>query len=123
MTEVIEISGENCFKNAQDIAEFNRKQFPREPEQSKITTVGQEDPMAALRSQMKQRIYAFNSSAKESSSMKVAEFRAKFQDIKARIEASKSERQVEPEKPNYATLLTHLHNGADLISNIEGRRV
>ena len=123
MSEVTEITGENSFKSQQDIAEFNKRHFPREAEKTTVLTVGHEDPMASLRSQMKQRVYTFSASAKESSSMKVAEFRSQLQDIKAKVGETKTRSHPEAEQSNYATLRRNLYNGADLISNIGGSGV
>lgn len=121
MAEVIEVIGESSFKSQQDILEFNRTNFPQEPQKTEVVTIGTEDPMAALRSQMKQRIYSFNSTSKDSSSMKVAEFRAQFQELKEKIKTAKTEKQSSESNPtSYATLLHHLYNGSDLVSNIEG---
>lgn len=122
MAQVIEIVGENSFKSSQEIIDFNKQNFPREPEQTREITVGNEDPMAALRSQMKQRIYSFSTAAKDSSSMKVAEFKTQFLELKEKIQAAKAERKPEEKQPtSYATLVHQLYCGADLVSNIEGR--
>lgn len=120
MSVVLEVNGENAFKSKEDILAFNMKNFPKVVEDR--TEIGEsgEDPMSNLRSQMKKRIYTFNKREKESSSMKVAEFRDKFAGIKSRIDYARTERHSTVERPNYVSIMQALQNDADLITNIEG---
>lgn len=120
----IDISTPTAFKSRQEIEDFNRKGFPKIQEETHDPTPtssgGESDPAKAAKLILQKKFFAFSEIEKESSTLKVAEFRQRLKDIKGRINDEKTVRHPKDDAPEYVNLVKTVLGDIELITSQEG---
>ena len=124
VTETV-LTTPTAFKSQEEIRDYNLRSFPKIEEKADAPAVKiqveDSDHIKTARALLQKRFFAFSEVEKESSQMKVSEFRQKLKDIKENIEIEKHTRHPTGQSNSSVGTVDSLIKDIELVNSYESK--